>query len=229
MPETLVKLKTGTIAKLEEKNQDDSPKVPLDEGTVYFAVDTTNHTGKIVYDAPDGNNGVDRIAMGTLAEYSDAAGHISGNLIDGLKFDGQSSVVHYAVCATAANTQHKTVICPQFGASQDNNTASLVNGARIIIRYENANTATNPTLTINNGTDLVGASQIPIYYINSPIDATKITANSVHEYVYDSSIGASGAWIYVGTAGSDTNITIDENVNTLFITSPIENGDGVSY
>ena len=70
---TLIKMKTGTIAKLEQKNGN-SPAVPLDKGAVYFAVDTNNHVGQIVYDAPNGTNGVDRIVMGTQAEYADYAG-----------------------------------------------------------------------------------------------------------------------------------------------------------
>lgn len=65
----LVKLKTGTIAKLEQGIS----QVPLDKGSVYFAVDTTNHIGRIVYDAPNGNS-VDRIVMSTQAEYADRAG-----------------------------------------------------------------------------------------------------------------------------------------------------------
>ena len=61
---TLVKMKTGTIAKLEHEINS-APEVALDKGSVYFAVDTTKHIGKIVYDAPDGNGGVDRIVMST--------------------------------------------------------------------------------------------------------------------------------------------------------------------
>ena len=234
MPDTLVKLKTGTVQRLEQKNQDQTPTVALDEGTVYFAVDTTtdpnHHTGKIVYDAPDGNNGVTRIVMGTLAEYADQSGQFTnGRLIEGVKFDNSANIAYYAVCSTAANVRHKTIICPNFGVSPDGQASSLVNGARIIIRYANENTVANPTLTISNGIEVVGTSQIPIYYINSPMDATKILENSVHEYIYDSSMGTSGAWVYVGSVGSDINITMDNTTNTLYIHPSMINGDEVSY
>ena len=47
MPEnTLVKMKTGTIEDLQSKTEN-QPDVPLDEGSVYFAVDTENHIGEI--------------------------------------------------------------------------------------------------------------------------------------------------------------------------------------
>ena len=73
MPENvLVKMKTGTIEDLQSKTED-QPNVPLDEGSVYFAVDTENHIGQIVYDAPDGAGGVKRIVMGTHGEFADNA------------------------------------------------------------------------------------------------------------------------------------------------------------
>lgn len=73
MPENvLVKMKTGTIEDLQSKTED-QPNVPLDEGSVYFAVDTENHIGQIVYDAPDGAGGVDRIVMSTYGEHADTA------------------------------------------------------------------------------------------------------------------------------------------------------------
>lgn len=65
-----IQMKTGTIASLAAKEQDNSPSVPLVPGSVYYAVDTTNHVGKIVYDAPNGNN-VDRIVMSTRAEVTE--------------------------------------------------------------------------------------------------------------------------------------------------------------
>lgn len=64
---TLVKMKTGTIAKLMHEDNT-APEVALDEGSVYFAVDTEKHIGKIVYDAPDGSGGVDRIVMSTYSD-----------------------------------------------------------------------------------------------------------------------------------------------------------------
>ena len=116
MPEnTLVKMKTGTIEDLQSKTEN-QPDVPLDEGSVYFAVDTENHIGQIVYDAPDGVGGVDRIVMSSYAEHADTADSASTALtagranllsspagIDGVEFDGSGSIIHYVECDTAGN------------------------------------------------------------------------------------------------------------------------------
>ena len=73
MSDTLVKMKTGTITKLEQKNSNGTPVVPIQEGTIYFAVDATGNDGKgygkIVYD----NSSNQRIVMSTLAEKADHA------------------------------------------------------------------------------------------------------------------------------------------------------------
>ena len=55
MADTLVKFKTGDIGTLmTTKVVDDKtyPAVPLDSGTVYFAVNENDTTGKIIYDYP---------------------------------------------------------------------------------------------------------------------------------------------------------------------------------
>ena len=182
MANELVKMKTGTIAKLEQKTNN-VPDVPLDRGTVYFAVDTDTHKGKIVYDAPVGASGVDRIVMGTDAEkadYATTAGNAANatqassltitNPIDGINFNGTAAVNHYNLCETAANVAAKTVACNNF---------ILGNGARIIVKYANTNTASNPTLNVNN----TGAKAI--YYHNERIPVDALKANELHEYIYD--------------------------------------------
>lgn len=53
MSDTLVKFKTGTIDDLASKKTVDGveyPSIALESGSVYFAVDTANSDGKIVYD-----------------------------------------------------------------------------------------------------------------------------------------------------------------------------------
>lgn len=55
MSDTLVKFKTGTVEDLASKKVIDGveyPSIPLESGSVYFAVDTENSNGKIVYDYP---------------------------------------------------------------------------------------------------------------------------------------------------------------------------------
>lgn len=136
MANELVKMKTGTIAKLEHETNG-APDVPLDAGTVYFAVDTDVHKGKIVYDAPVGANGVDRIVMSTDAERADyattagtagsatqASSLVVSRSIDGVSFNGTADVMHYATCSTVAATATKAVTCNNF---------SLATGAKLTI------------------------------------------------------------------------------------------------
>ena len=169
----LVKLKTGTISKLGQKDSNGNPVIPLESGSVYFAVDTTNHKGKIVYDAPK-SNGVDRIVMSTDAENADhatkassagqAAQLINTRKIDGINFNGTADVSRYAVCATDADAAAKTVSISNF---------NLITGARISVRFSTTNTAANPTLNVSNS----GAK--PIFYNGSAITAGYLLANKI--------------------------------------------------
>lgn len=90
--------------------------------------------------------------------------------IDGVSFNGSSSITHYATCSTAAATAEKTVTCTGF---------SLVTGARIAVRFSNTNTASNPKLKVNS------IAAMPIYYRNSAIAASVLEANRIYEFVYD--------------------------------------------
>lgn len=227
MPENvLVKMKTGTIEDLQSKTED-QPNVPLDEGSVYFAVDTENHIGQIVYDAPDGAGGVDRIVMSTYGEHTDTADSArlaetasqanslsTSRIIDGIEFNGSEDVIHFGTCSTTADTVIKDVSCSDF---------VLIPGSRITVKYLVTNTAENPQLNVNN----TGAK--PIYYRGSVIQSNFLSENSTHEYVYDGT-----NWNYVGSLVNNEDIPIiyvDDETETLFITTgfSIQNGDEVGY
>jgi hypothetical protein len=91
-------------------------------------------------------------------------------LIDGVEIDSLDHVSHFGVCSTAGNVQTKTVNIPQY---------NLVTGARVTVKFENENTATNPTLNVSD----TGAR--PIIYKGSSIPADALSANSVREFVFD--------------------------------------------
>lgn len=161
MADTLIKMKTGTIAKLEQKNGN-NPVVPLDEGTVYFAVDTTNDIGKIVYDAPDGSGGVDRIVMSTQAEYSDYAGEAAKTT----GITGIYPVKGTQIAATATWT----------GRISGINT--LFDGLTIAyyLPYDGiSGTSVTLNLTLDDGTT-TGA--IPVYWTNASRATTHYGAGS---------------------------------------------------
>ncbi len=89
--------------------------------------------------------------------------------IDGVNFNGTESISHYAVCSTSGATAAKAVTITGF---------KLTAGARVTVRFNYANTATNPTLNVN----ATGAK--PIYYRNSTIPAELIEQYTVLELVY---------------------------------------------
>lgn len=182
MTDTLFKLKSGTISTMERK-VNGVPIVPLDVGTVYFAVDTTTHIGKILYDVSDGNGGIDRIVMNTHAEYADTAGstdHATSasqadalatqRSIDGILFNGSNNVIHYGKCTTAADTASKQVACSGY---------NLITGARITVTFANTNTASNVSLNVQN----TGAKAI--YYRGAAISPSVLVENRTYEFVYD--------------------------------------------
>lgn len=208
---TLIKLKVGSLNSIDNGEISGTVSPAIDPGSVLFGVDTANHKGKILLDLPDGTQ---RIVMSTDAEYADVAGSLnSAAAIDGVLFDGSSGIIHYGVCSTAGATAAKTVTCNGF---------LLTNGSRIIIKYTNTNTANNPTLNVNNGQTSLGAK--PIYYKGAAMPATYISANELHEYIYDGT-----NWNYVGASTHDLVIDVTEATHTLHINSPVTNGDGVSY
>ena len=116
----------------------------------------------------------------------------------------------YGVCSTAANTAAKTVTLDVSG------TFTLFEGAVIRVKFENSNTAANPTLNVNS----TGAKAITR---NGSDSATSWEAGEIVEFVYDgtewvtlASTGASSLVIrrgtYVGTGeygtGYGTRLTI---------------------
>lgn len=211
MPDTLIKMKTGTISKLEQGTS----VVPMDPGSVYFAVDTATHKGRIVYDVDSSN----RIVMSTDAERADQATHATAadeatvlanaRAIDGVEFDGSAAIIHYGACTVSASTKVKTVSCANF---------VLNTGSRIIVKFSNTNTASEPQLNVNS----TGAKYI--YYKDAKITPSFLVTNGVYEFVYDGTY-----WQYVGTIALNVGITVEDDSKTMFITSPIVNGDGVSY
>ena len=90
--------------------------------------------------------------------------------IDGVKFNGSADITHYTTCSTAAATAAKIVSLTNF---------TLVVGSRVVVKFTVTNTATNPTLNVNN----TGAK--PIVYRGNAISAWYLGANRVYSFVYD--------------------------------------------
>ena len=186
--QTLVRLKVGNLSDIGKDENTNKPTPEVEGGSILFgiyddAASTPGKTitkGKILFDLPDGSQ---RIVMSTDAEFAEKAATADNaitastasalaldNAIDGVTFNGTSSITHYATCNTVASQVEKTASCDGF---------ILTPGARIIIKYATTNTASSPTLNVNN----TGAKAI--YHRGSPINPDYLAAGEVHEYVYD--------------------------------------------
>lgn len=110
---------------------------------------------------------------------STATALATANSIDGVKFDGSSSIVHFGRCDTAAATAIKDVSCEGF---------ELVDGARIIVRFSNVNSATNPSLRIRTSssstTSAISIHNYDSYTVTNADYSSWRNGNAV-EFVYD--------------------------------------------
>ena len=148
-------------------------------------------------DSFDGSGNADAIGVsGTLPTGNGGTGRTDGKVtalatkrtIDGMQFDGSANIHHYAECSTAAATAAKTVTLSGF---------TLATGARIIVRFTVTNTASNPTLNVND----TGAKAIQ--YRNAAISAGYLAANRLREFVYDGS-----AWELIGDVDTNTTYSV---------------------
>lgn len=128
-----------------------------------------------------------KITASITGSAASAAQLTTNRYIDGVSFNGTANISHYATCSTAAATVAKTVNCTGF---------SLSTGARITIKFTVTNTATSPTLNVNN----TGAKSI--LYRGSAISAGYLAANRTYEFVYNGT-----AYELVGDVDTNTTYT----------------------
>lgn len=117
--------------------------------------------GEIGPQGPKGDTATEAETAKTLA---------TARNIDGVSFDGSTSIGHYCICSTASATVAKTATLSGF---------KLVSGAKVVIKFTYGSTATSPTLNINS----TGAK--PIYYKGAAVPPGYITANLFVELVYN--------------------------------------------
>ena len=90
--------------------------------------------------------------------------------IDGVSFNGSANITHYGTCSTAAATAAKVVSLTGF---------TLATGAKVSVKFTVANTASSPTLNVNN----TGAK--PIYHMGGAIASRYLLANRIYTFIYD--------------------------------------------
>jgi hypothetical protein len=100
--------------------------------------------------------------------------HALGNTVnfDGVVPGDLNVVKHYGECSTIAGTAEKVVNCDGF---------ILMAGAKIAVKFNVTNTASNPTLNVNSTTAKA------IYYHGAAIQAGYLAQNHIYDFVYDGS------------------------------------------
>lgn len=143
---------------------------------------------------------------GSVSEANTAVKLKTIRSIDGVKFDGTSSIIHYGECTTAATSAAKIVGCPNF---------VLETGATIKVKFKYYNSANNPTLNVN----ATGAKAIYKYGAKvTKYDANFLKTNHIYEFVYNGTgyelVGDTDTWQqntssqagYVSSPGSRQNV-----------------------
>lgn len=97
-------------------------------------------------------------------------GSTTTDIVETSSLKADIDAMQYGTCSTTASTQAKVVACPNF---------KLVTGARIAVKFTVTNTASSPTLNVNN----TGAKAI--YYRGSAISAGYLATNRTYEFVYN--------------------------------------------
>ena len=129
--------------------------------------------------------------------------------LEGVLFDGSEDATHYAYCETAASTQIKDVVIPNF---------NLTAGARVIVKFKYGNTINDPKLRINTSSSTTDGTAKDIYNSeNIPVvpqtnNYTSWDPGNVLEFVYDGT-----KYIRIG---------YDEFVMYSEYTSRVDNGQG---
>lgn len=104
--------------------------------------------------------------------------------------DTYVNTLPYSTCSTAAGTAAKIVSAGSF---------ALETGAMVVVKFNNSNTAANPTLSVSN------TEAKPIWYNGSAIKKDQLKANTVYQFVYDGS-HATKHWDLIGPPSADGTV-----------------------
>lgn len=130
----------------------------------------SNTASTIVKRDSSGNFSAGTITATLSGNATTATTLATARTIDGISFNGNTNIVHYGTCSTAAATVAKTVTISGF---------VLEVGATATVKFSYTNSASNPTLNVNS----TGAKSI--YYNGAAITSSYLVANRVYTFVYD--------------------------------------------
>lgn len=125
--------------------------------------------------------------------------------VDGVSFDGSANITHYGTCYTASGTEDKTVTITGF---------VLETGARVTVKFLDSNTASNPTLNVDNGSGYTGAKAIMYRGTSSVSDSSNYyrwQSGDIIDFIYDGTNWVMVGWqtyaYYAESATSASNAT----------------------
>jgi len=122
--------------------------------------------------------------------------------IDGVSFTGSANVTRFGTSSTSAATAAKTV-------SITAGTFSLITGARVTVKFSNANTAASPTLNVGS----TGAKTIR--WRGATLTSDQYwAAGQVVDFVYDGTY-----WNMIGAANDNNTVGSTTTLSSLGITA----------
>ena len=182
-------------------------KLPLSGGTVTGDLkvegeaSASSFKGSLTGDVTGNVTGSLKGNADTATLAAEATKLATARTIDGIEFNGEGAIQHFGVCSTAAESKEKVVTCVGY---------KLATGSRIEVKFSTTNTATEPTLNVNN----TGAK--PVFYRGAAIGAGNLAANRVYSFVYN---GAQ--YELIGDINTDTNTAMTQNVSTANASYPV--------
>ena len=131
----------------------------------------------------------------------------------------------YGTCATAASTKLKVVKL----ADTNIDSATLLTGMTLAVKFTYSNTVASPTLKVQRGgntTDLISAKSIKQYGTTAPgtTEAASWRAGAVVLFIYDGT-----NWVMVSSIDNDTAYTHPTGAGNNHIPSGGSSGDYLKY
>ena len=123
-----------------------------------------------------------------------------------------SIAIPYGTCSTARDSASKIINSAQLTSLGTGSLLSPEDGVQLKVRFVNGNSASNPTLTINNGSsEPIVATKPIIADTNNGVAYTWAT-NCILDLVYNANAGNGGAWV-ISSIGAFNAASVIRNSN----------------
>ena len=123
-----------------------------------------------------------------------------------------SIAIPYGTCSTARDSASKIINSAQLTSLGTGSLSSPEDGVQLKVRFVNGNSASNPTLTINNGSSEPIVATKPILADTNNGVAYTWATNCILDLVYNANAGNSGAWV-ISSIGAFNAASVIRNSN----------------